>query len=208
MHIPMYTSSWSPLEDESALQLWQEYAEEHTRLAPYLAAHAQKGIPFLTPPEIRFDGWRQNNCWLLGEQLLVIPITDSTSDSLLLNLPSEGNWYSYWTGEQIESGTHTLAVDEIMVLVPENSLIPLFNQLPSSASEEAREEADTQRLLKLYGSSGTFVEADGSRYNFEGKATEPSSTEAELQEGTLQLGEITIELSGPKIRNYRIEHYP
>jgi len=127
--------------------------------------------------------WDTNNEYMFGKSLLVCPVTDSmyTSraegaaktdfsnvKSTTVYLPSEADWFDFWTGEKIKGGqqiSKQVPVDVIPVFVKSGTILPVAN-----SKQYALESADTTLEIRVYeGADGEFTlyEDEGDNYNYE-----------------------------------------
>ena len=118
---PTYTFT-----DAETIALWQRYARIHQALVPYLWQTAQeaqaKGLPLMRHLAIAFPddprAWREEQQFLLGNDLLVAPVVDFGARERTVYLP-RGEWRMWWTGQ-----TYTGPV-EVTVPAPLDQ-IPVF----------------------------------------------------------------------------------
>lgn len=110
---------------EELLELARHYMRIREELRPYLVDQArrclQTGKPLMRAmfydhgddPQI----WKHPRQYLLGDPLLVNPVTEPGADTWTTYLP-DGNWEDYWSGEAFEGGqfiTRPVAWDVIPV---------------------------------------------------------------------------------------------
>jgi alpha-glucosidase (family GH31 glycosyl hydrolase) len=114
-------------DDERVLPVFRRFAKLRERLVPYLAEQARRSIetsaPLLRP--LYFDHprdervWERPLQWMLGDDLLVAPVTEAGVSEWELYLP-EGEWVDAWTGEPVAGSAvvrRAVPIDEIPVYV-------------------------------------------------------------------------------------------
>lgn len=99
---------WS---DPAVLDVFRRFAHVRERLVPYLVEEARRaigtGTALMRP--LYFDHphdervWDRPLQWLLGDDLLVAPVTEEGATTWDVYLP-EGDWVDVWTGEEVEGG--------------------------------------------------------------------------------------------------------
>jgi alpha-glucosidase len=139
---------------EPTLNIVREFLLLRKRLLPYLYTLAweasQNGKPLARPlfwasPE---DDtlWDTEDCFLLGDALLVAPILEQGAGSRSLNLPA-GEWYDFWTDALLQGPEEIVChagLERIPLLVRAGSLLPM--------------QEDEELVLHLYpASSGRNV---------------------------------------------------
>ncbi len=212
--------NWQLDSDEETLTHYAAYAAEHTRLFPYLrglaAVASESGYPLIRHPAMHYADadWAAMDAWLLGESMLVAPILERGATSRVVELPSDVGWYDWWTGASVSAGDFSAALGEIPVFASEGSLIPVLTDIPdtlSTATDEGVTDIDDAaltRTLRVFGSGGSFVEADGTTYAASGVATAAGSTTEQLTSGALTVSGVTVSISGSVERTYTVEVYP
>jgi len=113
--------------DERVIPTFRRFVELRERLVPYLAAEASRAIsrrePLMRP--LFFDEpntaevWQYPLEWMLGDSLLVSPVTREGEEGVSAYLPP-GMWHDAFTGELIEGGgivTRQTPIDETPVWV-------------------------------------------------------------------------------------------
>jgi alpha-glucosidase (family GH31 glycosyl hydrolase) len=129
--------------DGTVLKVFRRYAHLRERLVPYLAEQVEIGIEnglplmrgmfFLDPQDC--VAWDYPGQYLLGEHLLVAPVTEHGSTVWPVYLP-EGEWVDVWTGEHLigpKTFRRPVPIDEIPVYCRANrwlSMAPIFQDLP------------------------------------------------------------------------------
>ncbi len=94
--------------DERVLPVFRAFSELRERLVPYLAAETRRAIaagePLMRP--LFFDHpsdeevWRYPLQWMLGDSLLIAPITEEGASGVRAYLPA-GDWIDAFTGESV-----------------------------------------------------------------------------------------------------------
>ncbi|MBN9607113.1 MAG: hypothetical protein J0G30_10930 [Actinomycetales bacterium] len=97
--------------DERVIPVFRAFAQLRERLVPYLAAEARHAVavrePLMRP--LFFDHpdetavWEHPLQWMLGDALLVAPVTEEGATTATAWLP-EGRWVDAFTGAEIEGG--------------------------------------------------------------------------------------------------------
>jgi alpha-glucosidase len=124
---------------EPTTRIVREYLNLRYRLMPYLYTLAwqssRSGIPIVRPLFWLDPGdaelWGVQDCYLLGDSLLVAPVLQKGAQTRLLRLP-KGGWYSFWDDACWQAGTQgteqvqlTAPLERIPLLVKAGSLLPL-----------------------------------------------------------------------------------
>jgi alpha-glucosidase (family GH31 glycosyl hydrolase) len=115
--------------DERVIPVFRALTELRERLVPYLADEAARAVaarqPLMRP--LFFDApddahvWRYPLQWMLGDSLLVAPVTAEGATTASAYLPP-GEWRDVFTGEAVEGGRvveRATPVDEVPVWVRE-----------------------------------------------------------------------------------------
>lgn len=105
-------------------------------LIPYLYTafydYATTGKPPIRPLVADYtddpETYEADDCYLLGDALLVAPIV-SGQKGRQVYLPA-GEWYDFFTGERVQSGHHTVETDGIPVYVRGGTLFPFARPEP------------------------------------------------------------------------------
>lgn len=130
--------------DPRVLPLFRRFAHLRERLVPYLAGEAERSLETGKPlmRALCFDVadderiWHFPHEWLLGDDLLVAPVTCAGATSVRLYVP-DGEWVDAWTGETLRGRAvveRAAPLDEIPLLVAADraeTLLPVFAGLPS-----------------------------------------------------------------------------
>ncbi|MBX3089049.1 MAG: hypothetical protein KF772_00500 [Cryobacterium sp.] len=113
--------------DSRVIPVFRKFARLRQRLIPYLAQQAkrtiQTGAPLMRP--LYFDQPKDENVWnhplewMLGDQILVSPVTEAGAEHWSTYLP-EGQWVDAFTGQSHTGGqtvSRAVPIDEIPVYV-------------------------------------------------------------------------------------------
>jgi alpha-glucosidase (family GH31 glycosyl hydrolase) len=113
--------------DERVIPVFRAFTELRERLVPYLAAEAAKAVaarqPLMRP--LFFDApddpqvWQHPLQWMLGDALLVAPVTAEGATTASVYLPP-GDWRDAFTAEPVEGGRvveRPTPIDEVPVWV-------------------------------------------------------------------------------------------
>lgn len=111
--------------DPSVVETFRRYAQLRERLVPYLAAAAKETLatdrPLMRPLFFDYPGdertWQAPRQYLLGEALLVNPVTDPGARTWPTYVPN-GEWVDAWTGTPVSGGEwHDLDATEAKIPV-------------------------------------------------------------------------------------------
>lgn len=205
--------------DAETLALWVEASTEHMRLFPYRAAlardAAERGHPMVRPVAFHVDGeaWDRADAWLLGPSLLVAPVLEAGADGRDVALPP-GRWYDWWTRAEAASGYVAAPPGTIPVYARAGTTVPLFDTVPDTLAPTTDPElvdlaeADGERVVLLFGGGGPFREADGTTYTPSGTPSGVAEVVETVQDGTIEAGGVTLAVSGPITRRYRVVVVP
>jgi alpha-glucosidase (family GH31 glycosyl hydrolase) len=209
--------NWQFDSDEASIAHWAAVTAEHARLWPYrygLAARASdEGIPMILPPALRYGGdVARIDAWLLGDALLVAPVTAAGATGRSVELPPGARWYDWWTREPVVSGWFDAAEDEIPVFAAAGTTVPRFVQAPDTFREGAGlvtlADVDRAREVLLFGGGGAFTEADGTTYMPRGAPTGPGEATEILASGEIAVAGVTLAIDGPVERTYTMVVIP
>lgn len=112
-------------DDDRVLPAFRKLAHVRERLVPYLTEQAASsigsGAPLMRPLYFEYPTdeqvWAHPLQWLLGDDLLVAPVTSSGAQSWDTYLPA-GDWVDVWTGTAVTGGqivSRDVPIDEIPV---------------------------------------------------------------------------------------------
>lgn len=149
-HSGKYTRRQEPwCFDETTTNIYRKYVKLHYRFLPYLYdlcyEETQTGLPILRPLFLHYpkdsNVYECNDEYLVGDKLLVAPITEQGARYRVVYLP-EGEWIDYWTGEHISGGQHIMReapLDICPIYVLAGSILPAFKPMravtPASTTE-------------------------------------------------------------------------
>ena len=128
-------------------KILRQYDEFRYRLLPYIYSAAwgvtdrgevmMKALPFAYPLDrsVRQIG----DQFLLGDALLVNPVTAPHATERSIALPAGDNWVDFWTGQTYAGGqsmTINAPLDEIPILVKAGSIVPLGPVIQNASEPE------------------------------------------------------------------------
>lgn len=98
--------------EPAVLDIYRKLTELRERLVPYLADQAQRSVdgakPLMRALFFDYPGdeavWDFPSQYLLGDELLVAPVTDEGADTWQVYLPP-GDWVDVWTGAAVTGAT-------------------------------------------------------------------------------------------------------
>jgi alpha-glucosidase (family GH31 glycosyl hydrolase) len=129
--------------DPRVIPTFRRFVRLRERLVPYLAAEArsalERGLPLLRALFLAYPDdpavWEHPTQYLLGDALLVAPVTEPGAREVDVHLPP-GDWVEAWTGEA-RAGAATVRVDAPLDRIPvfvaagrAGDLVPLFQEVP------------------------------------------------------------------------------
>ncbi|NOY25925.1 MAG: hypothetical protein GXP62_08650 [Oligoflexia bacterium] len=203
--------------DKDTLAHWVTTSTEHSLLFPYLrglaALSESQGRPMVLHPGLVYPGydWARIDAWLLGSALFVAPVTEEGATGRDIELPP-GDWYDWWTGQPATSGWTDADIDQISVFAASGTIVPLFAQAPETfvSGTDLRDltDVDGARLLRVFGSDGSFTEADGTTYQVSGTATTSGSETDTLASGSISVSGLTVTITGDVTRSYTVQVWP
>lgn len=209
---------WQFDSDEETLATFAALSRVHVALFPYLRGlaeeAAERGTPLVRPLFFHHpkEEWGRIDAWLLGPSLLVAPVLEAGVLSREVSLPSGVQWFDWWTGASVESGSFDAPLGSIPVFAPAGAVVPLFPNPPDSLVEgpiagiRTLTDADTERTVVVFaGASGSFTEADGTAYASDGAGTGTGSAAGTFKVGTLKAGGVTLTIEGPTERSYTLQ---
>lgn len=141
-HSAKYTRRQEPWQfDEQTLHINRKYIRLHYHFLPYLYdlcyQETQTGLPILRPLVLHYSQDPQtaqcNDEYLVGDKLLVAPVTDQGMTVRPVYLP-EGTWINYWNNDRIQGGRYILQqapLDYCPVYVKAGSILPTFPDMAS-----------------------------------------------------------------------------
>jgi len=105
--------------------------------------------------------------YMLGPALLVAPVTEQGVTTRSVYLPAGSDWYDFWTNRRYAGGQRISAaapIDRIPVFVRAGSILPLGEQVPSTASHQALSEV---RVYPGRNARFELYDDDGITYGYE-----------------------------------------
>jgi alpha-D-xyloside xylohydrolase len=120
--------------DADAAAIYQQYAQLHMQLVPYLWTLAQRagadGSPATVPAAFAYDCACDDNEFLLGADLLVAPVVTAGATTRDVVLPP-GVWFDHRTGlATVGDGTTSITVNAPLDALPlwyrSGSLVPMY----------------------------------------------------------------------------------
>ena len=139
-------------------------------LIPYLYALGREtydtGAPFMRALFMDFPADPHaatiGDEYMLGQALLVAPVTEQGATSRKVYLPAGSDWYDWWTNAKLPGGQWIDAaapIDRIPVFVRAGSIVPIGVQVPSTATrqmlEKVRVYPGRDARFTLYDDDGT-----------------------------------------------------
>lgn len=132
MDHPGYKEPWNYGED--ALKIFTSFDSLRYSLIPYLYTAGwemyQTGLPIMRALVLEYqhdiNTYTISDQYLLGESILVCPVTTKGAKSRSLYLP-EGDWYNHWDGEVYQGGQDVHVVtplDQLPIFYKAGSIIP------------------------------------------------------------------------------------
>ncbi len=121
--------------DDATLQIVRATLQLRYRLLPYLYTlaweSAQTGLPLLRPmfwlsPE-EPTSWDIQDQFLLGNDLLVAPVTEPGVEQRMVSLPP-GLWYSFWDDQSYEGPSEVpidVSMEQIPVFIRAGAILPM-----------------------------------------------------------------------------------
>ncbi|MBI5348965.1 MAG: glycoside hydrolase family 31 protein, partial [Chloroflexi bacterium] len=177
---------------ERVEKICRDYLRLRYRLLPYLYSlfyeSSQHGAPIWRPMFYHYPNdehtYHLHDQILLGEFILVAPITKANCDQRTVYLP-QGEWFDYWTDEKITSATHITARAPLEVM-------PLYGRagavIPSGPDLNYADEKPLSPLtLDVYAGEGEFTlyEDDGHTFGYE--RGEFALTRLEIKDSRLKI---------------------
>ncbi len=151
-------------------EISRRYIKLRYKLLPYLYTlfreASKTGQPIMRPlfynyqeDEVCYDKKFENQ-FMLGEDLLVVPISEKDFDSLDFYLPKEDYWTDYWDGVDYQGGgIHSLEspLRDVPVFVRAGTVLPTHRPI-----QNTKERVDKLNI-KIYPGDGSFTlyEDDG-----------------------------------------------
>lgn len=204
-HCAKYSRRQEPWQfDQQTLDINRKYIRLHYKFLPYLYdlcyQESQTGLPILRPLVLHYEKdpftWECNDEYLVGDSLLVAPVTDQGARARVVYLP-EGIWVDYWTGERISGGKNILRdapLDVCPLYVKAGSLLPTW-----PAMNSVPETGSSQLILEYYPST----EQNGCVPHY--LHYQDNGTDFAYEQGEYNLYDFSVDEKGSL--NYEMEHH-
>ncbi len=195
-HTAKHTKDQEPWSyDKEVEKTSRKYIKLRYKLLPYLYTLFRKasktGQPIMRPlfynyqqDETCYDEEFENQ-FMLGEDLLVVPISEENIDSLDFYLPKEDYWTDYWEGVEYQGGRHTLEspIEELPIFVKSGAIIP--SHKPIQNTKESVDKLNVQ----IYPGEGSFTlyEDDGKTKDYMQEKYATVNFELTSSESSLEL---------------------
>lgn len=176
-HCAKYSRRQEPWQfDTETLDINRKYIRLRYKFLPYLYdlcyQETQSGLPILRPLVLHYEKdpntWECNDEYLVGDSLLVAPITDQGARARAVYLP-EGNWVDYWTGEHIQGQKYILRdapLDLCPIYVKAGSILPTWQEM-----DYIPEQGSDELILEYYpaatASTYTHYQDNGADFSYE-----------------------------------------
>jgi alpha-D-xyloside xylohydrolase len=164
---------------EEASKNYQFFARLHTQLFPYIYSYAKEsstlGLPIIRPLVLFYqtdtNTHTLNHTYLFGNEFLVAPMIQPTSNSRQVYLPS-GNWLDFWTNERHTGGKNITWTNpqqaQMPLFVRDGAIVPmLLNDVQTLCDSNyvnnpATKTPDSALLFLIYpGAASQFSVYDG-----------------------------------------------
>lgn len=141
-HSGKYTRRQEPWQfDQQTLDINRKYIKLHYHFLPYLYdlcyQETQTGLPILRPLVLHYTAdpnvAQCNDEYLVGDKILVAPITDQGATARSVYLP-EGEWINYWDNSRIQGGRYILQaapLDYCPIYIKSGSILPTYPEMES-----------------------------------------------------------------------------
>jgi alpha-glucosidase len=124
---------------DEVVDIYRKYVELHYRFLPYIYDLLYKGettgLPVMRPLVLHYEDDKEtynlNGEFLVGESLLVAPVTEQGATKKMVYLP-EGIWYDYWTGERFTGKQYMVVdapLDHCPLYVKGGSILPMYENV-------------------------------------------------------------------------------
>lgn len=163
-HSAKYTRRQEPWQfDHQTLDINRKYIQLHYHFLPYLYdlcyQETQTGLPILRPLVLHYSNdphtLQCNDEYLVGDKVLVAPITDQGATMRSVYLP-EGLWINYWDNTRIQGGKYILQqapLDYCPIYIKAGSILPTYPAMTSIDPSAL----DTLQL-QLYPDNNGYIE--------------------------------------------------
>lgn len=127
--------------DQQTLEINRKYIQLHYHFLPYLYdlcyQETQTGLPILRPLVLHYSDdpntAQCNDEYLVGDKLLVAPVTDQGARIRSVYLP-DGLWINYWDNSRVQGGRYILQeapLDYCPIYVRAGSILPAYPSMTS-----------------------------------------------------------------------------
>lgn len=175
-----------------ALEIVRRFVELRYRLLPYLEsamlAATRYGLPVLRPMALEMEddpaGWHADGQYLLGDDLLVVPVPSEEPDPVSVSfLVPPGTWTDLFTGEPAQGPTwvqRRVPLDRLPLLVRAGAIVPMGP--PATSTADLPRGSWTLHLWPGAERSTTVLDSAGPcRYRPADHRGRPPATPAELE---------------------------
>lgn len=197
-HTAKHTRSQEPWSyGQEVEEISRRYIKLRYKLLPYIYSlfrkASQTGHPILRPLFYNYQGdevcydERFEDQFMVGEDLLVVPIGERDFDSLDFYLPEEAYWTNYWDGIDYQGGgVHTLEspIGDLPIFVRSGAIIPTHRPI-----QNTKENVDKLNVY-VYPGEGSFT-----LYEDDGRTKKYLESEYCTVDFELRLNESSINLS-------------
>lgn len=189
--------------------VYRQYLELRYRLQPYFYSgaieSAEQSIPIVRP--LVFDYWNNPKTYsvddemLVGPSLLVAPVMETDAHSRYVYLP-EGEWFDFWTGEELNGGRAVLVKAELYspsglpIFVRKGAILP-FRELAMYNDEKP---ADRINLAIYSANSGQYrLWEDAKTASSISYISSEETLTLSLENNTSTSRVYTLECRGPRV---------
>jgi alpha-glucosidase (family GH31 glycosyl hydrolase) len=207
MEHPNYKEPWNY--GEKALKIFRKFDNLRYSLVPYVYSSYfqmyQSGIPIMRAMVMQWpddkNTWSIDDQYMFGDNIMVCPVLTKGASTRIVYFP-KGDWYDFWSGEEIEGGQYKLVetpIEEMPLYVKAGGILPRQPEM-----EYIGEKTVDPLTLQIFpGDSGSFTlfEDDGRSLDYQqGKF---AATEISMQETENNLS-VTV---GVAKGDYEVEDY-
>lgn len=167
-HIP----SEPVFHDRETVEKARDLIKLRYRLLPYLYSLAYENTTQGTPIvrstayyDTSEQAFEDATRYYFGDALLVQPVTDPKQASVEVRLPSESQWFNFWTGEALSS--HQIEQDVKSVSIPvyakAGAFIPMLDEAPQSTAtyDSSNMEVHYYHHSSVTGAESQLFDDDG-----------------------------------------------
>lgn len=178
MRVHGYMSDTEPWNyGPDAQRIITDYIRLRYKLMPYIYSEAAQvtlnGSTLMRPFVFDFpddeEALKQDASYMFGQSLLVSPVVDEGITECRVYLPkTDGGWYDWWTGENIEGGQYVYSqvdIETIPIYAKAGSIIPYGPE-----KQYVSQKTDNPVVINIYpgaDASFTLYEDEGENYNYE-----------------------------------------